>query len=192
MSTDPRALVTELCRHFYFQGWCTGTGGGMSVRDGERIYLAPSGVQKERIKPEDVYVLDADGRVIEQPADPALKQSECKPLFYNAYRDRDAGAVLHSHSRHAMLASLLFEDCFEIAEQPVPEPGPGEALAQVCYLGIDPTIRGWLDERGSYMDAVGIGDLIRASGVGVIVETNDPEKWLTGMRKLQARIEAAG
>ena len=39
---SPRQLVVDLCRQFYFQGWCTGTGGGISVRDGDRIYIAPS------------------------------------------------------------------------------------------------------------------------------------------------------
>lgn len=114
MVEDPRAVVVELCRHFYFQGWCTGTGGGMSVRDGERIYLAPSAVQKERLKPEDIFVLGLDGEVIEPPADPGLRQSQCKPLFFNAFVDRDAGAVLHSHGQNAMLVTLLFDDCFEI------------------------------------------------------------------------------
>lgn len=104
---DNRALVAELCRQFYFLGWCTGTGGGMSVRDGDRVYMAPSGVQKERIAPEDVFVLDLDGEVVERPGNPALRVSECMPLFYNAYRTRGAGAVLHSHSRHAALATLL-------------------------------------------------------------------------------------
>lgn len=38
-------------------GWVTGTGGGISIKHGEHIYLAPSGVQKERIKPEHIFVL---------------------------------------------------------------------------------------------------------------------------------------
>lgn len=36
----------------------TGTGGGTSIRDGERIYIAPSGVQKELMKPQDLFVMD--------------------------------------------------------------------------------------------------------------------------------------
>ena len=113
---DPRALVAELCRQFYFLGWCTGTGGGMSIREGDRVYMAPSGVQKERIRPADVFVLDLDGEVVERPENPALRISECMPLFYNAYRMRDAGAVLHSHSKHAVLATLLSGAAFEVAQ----------------------------------------------------------------------------
>lgn len=111
---DPRSLIVELCRQFYQQGWVSGTGGGISIREGEAVYIAPSGVQKERMRPEDLFVLDADGSVVEAPADPALRVSACAPLFYNAYRLRDAGAVLHSHSENAMLATLLFDDAFRV------------------------------------------------------------------------------
>jgi len=106
---DPRQIICDLCRQFYTQGWVSGTGGGISIKDGERVYMAPSGVQKERLSPEDIFVLDADGEVLEAPADPSLRVSACSPLFYNAFRIRGAGAVLHSHSLNAMLATLLFE-----------------------------------------------------------------------------------
>lgn len=103
---DPRALISSLCKQFYNQGWFTGTGGGISLRQDGRVYLAPTAVQKERIEPEDLFELDLDGNITARPANPALRTSACLPLFYNAYRMRDAGAVLHSHSRHAVLATL--------------------------------------------------------------------------------------
>lgn len=110
----PRALIVDLCRQFYTQGWVSGTGGGISLRDraAGRIYLAPSGVQKERLREDDLFVLDDAGEDVEAPVDPRLRQSACKPLFYNAYRMRDAGAVLHSHSLNAMLATLVFDETF--------------------------------------------------------------------------------
>ncbi len=105
-------LMCELCRQFYGLGWVSGTGGGISIRGVEGIYMAPSGVQKERLQPEDMYLLDGheldEVKVLRAPADAALKLSECRPLFYNAFRLRDAGAVLHSHSLWAMLASRMF------------------------------------------------------------------------------------
>ena len=72
------------------------------------------------------------------------------------------------------------EDCFAVAEADVPELGEGEALLEVRYLGIDPTIRGWLDERGNYMPGVEIGECVRSNGVGVIVETNNPQEYPLG------------
>ncbi len=29
----PRKLIPELCRHFYDQGWFSGTGGGISIKE---------------------------------------------------------------------------------------------------------------------------------------------------------------
>jgi methylthioribulose-1-phosphate dehydratase len=103
----PRTLVVELCRHFYGLGWVSGTGGGVSVRKDGRIYVAPSGVQKERLTEDDLYVLDNEGLVLERPAAQGLVPSACTPLFLNAYRKRDAGAVIHSHAMSAMLATFL-------------------------------------------------------------------------------------
>lgn len=112
--TQLRALIVELCQQFYGQGWVSGTGGGISIKRGDAIYMAPSGVQKERIRPADLFTVDDAGAVLSRPADPSLKLSECAPLFLNAYRLRGAGAVLHSHSIHAMLATLIFEDAFRV------------------------------------------------------------------------------
>ena len=107
---DPRALIVELCQQFYTQGWVSGTGGGISIRQEGRVYMAPSGVQKERLRPGELFVLDDAGEVLESPA--SGKLSACAPLFYNAFRLRDAGAVLHSHSINAMLATLIHGDEF--------------------------------------------------------------------------------
>jgi methylthioribulose-1-phosphate dehydratase len=102
-------LIAELCRQFYELGWVSGTGGGISIRDEHGIHMAPSGVQKERIAANDVFLLDAstleECRVLRQPG--SLRVSECQPLFYNAYRERGAGAVIHSHSLWAVLAARL-------------------------------------------------------------------------------------
>jgi ribulose-5-phosphate 4-epimerase/fuculose-1-phosphate aldolase len=122
-STDqdhPSNLIPRLCHHFYGLGWVTGTGGGISIRSGEYIYIAPSGVQKELLKPEDLFVLwYKEHAYIRTP--PKLKPSACTPLFLACY-DRGAGACIHTHSQWAVLVTLLVEQekgrdgCFEISE----------------------------------------------------------------------------
>ena len=104
-----KTLVAELCAHFYSQGWVSGTGGGISVRaKGGRIVMAPSGVQKERMHADDMFVLDEAGAVVETPRSGcSTKLSECAPLFLAAYQLRGAGAVIHSHAVEALLATLL-------------------------------------------------------------------------------------
>lgn len=111
---EGRSLVCDLCRTCYEHGWCSGTGGGVSIKVDERIIMAPSGVQKERMLPEDMFVLDTDGIILEEgvhrlPEMPRPKLSECAPLFMEAYKQRNAGAVLHSHALEAMLVTLIDE-----------------------------------------------------------------------------------
>jgi methylthioribulose-1-phosphate dehydratase len=133
---SPRALVVELCRQFYAQGWVSGTGGGISIRDGGKIYLAPSGVQKERIAEEDLYELDADGGVLCAPADPRLTPSACQPLFFNAYRLRNAGAVIHSHALDAMLVTLLYGEQFECTQLEMIKGIEGHGYYDRCVVPI--------------------------------------------------------
>ncbi|KAF9172081.1 hypothetical protein BGX21_002510 [Mortierella sp. AD011] len=105
--THPANLIPELCRLFYKVGWVTGTGGGISIRKDQHVYIAPSGVQKERIQPEDLFVLElANRHVLRRPL--VFKPSACTPLFYNAYTMREAGACIHTHSQHAVMATLLY------------------------------------------------------------------------------------
>ncbi|KAK4874694.1 hypothetical protein RN001_014054 [Aquatica leii] len=105
----PKNLIPELCRQFYTLGWVTGTGGGISIKHEDKIYIAPSGVQKERIQPNDMFVQDIHGKDIElPPPDKKLKKSQCTPLFMCAYTKRNAGAVIHTHSKYALMATMLF------------------------------------------------------------------------------------
>lgn len=113
--TDSKALICDLARSFYALGWVSGTGGGICIREGERVVMAPSGVQKERMAPEQMFTIALDGSVLERPDDPLLRPSECSSLFLAAINLRGAGAVVHSHSMHAVLATLLFDDELSIS-----------------------------------------------------------------------------
>ena len=106
---DIREQICAMCRSFYTLGWVSGTGGGISIRHADRIYMAPSGVEKERIQPTDIFVLDLQGNPVEGPGNPTLKLTECAPLFLSAYDLRNAGAVIHSHSMNVLLATMLAE-----------------------------------------------------------------------------------
>src|SRR5438132_7440846 len=54
-------------------------------------------------------------------------------------------------------------------EEPVREPGDGELLVKVLYLSLDPAMRGWMNEGKSYIAPVGIGEVMRAGGVGHVI-----------------------
>jgi methylthioribulose 1-phosphate dehydratase/enolase-phosphatase E1 len=107
----PRDLVSDLCAAFYTLGWVTGTGGSISIRHGDRVFMAPSGVQKERMQPQDIFVLDASGAELTVPRPlprgPTLKLSQCAPLFQHAFNLRGAGACIHTHDINAVMVTLL-------------------------------------------------------------------------------------
>ena len=63
---------------------------------------------------------------------------------------------------------------FEFSTTPAAEPGPGEALVKVLYLSLDPAMRGWMNEGRSYIAPVGLGEVMRAGGVGRVIASNDP------------------
>ncbi|KAG0644951.1 Methylthioribulose-1-phosphate deHydratase [Hyphodiscus hymeniophilus] len=117
-STDPQHpanLIPELCKKFWTLGWVTGTGGGASIRNDDLVYLAPSGVQKELMKPEDIYVLELSKQLdpkkrIYLRSPPAFKPSQCTPLFIAAFTKCGAGCCIHTHSQWAVLVTLLLEN----------------------------------------------------------------------------------
>ncbi|KAM0935895.1 putative 2-hydroxy-3-keto-5-methylthiopentenyl-1-phosphate phosphatase [Dioscorea sansibarensis] len=118
--SETRSLVAELCRQFYTLGWVSGTGGSITIkvhddsvpRPHQIIVMSPSGVQKERMAPEDMYVMSGDGTVLSAPSpkpypNKAPKCSDCGPLFLKAYEMRNAGAVIHSHGMESCLVTML-------------------------------------------------------------------------------------
>ncbi|CAK9182997.1 unnamed protein product [Ilex paraguariensis] len=117
---ETKALISELCRQFYDLGWVSGTGGSITIKvhddsipkPQQLIIMSPSGVQKERMVPEDMYVLSPSGSILSSPlAKPyphkPPKCSDCAPLFMKAYEIHNAGAVIHSHGMEACLVTML-------------------------------------------------------------------------------------
>ncbi len=67
---------------------------------------------------------------------------------------------------------LVGEENFTYEENPIPEPGEGEVLVRNLYLSFDPTQRGWMEDRESYLPPVALGEPMRAGSVGQVVTSN--------------------
>jgi methylthioribulose-1-phosphate dehydratase len=106
---ETRDLLCELLRVFYDKGWVSGTGGGIcGPSDDGKMFLAPTGVHKERVRPDDFFVVDpADGTVLVPAVDPSLRPSECNGIFCAVARLRGSHSVMHSHAIGAVLAADL-------------------------------------------------------------------------------------
>ncbi len=59
-------------------------------------------------------------------------------------------------------------------KEPARAPEEGEALVEVAYLSLDPAMRGWMNEGKSYIPPVKIGEVMRALGVGKVLESKAP------------------
>ena len=69
---------------------------------------------------------------------------------------------------------LVTPDDFTPATEAVPDLAEGEALMRTVYLGMDATVRTWLNRGEGYLPAVGIGEVVRCSGIGRVVATRCP------------------
>src|SRR3954451_7517957 len=66
---------------------------------------------------------------------------------------------------------LLVPEDTELVSVPAPEPAESEALVRITYVGVDAAARTWLDDQPGYLPPVQIGEVVRAAGIGVIVES---------------------
>ena len=67
---------------------------------------------------------------------------------------------------------LVSREDFEVVDAKVPEPGDNELLVETLYLGLDATVRTWLSKAEGYIPPVEIGEVVRCSGVGRVLESN--------------------
>ncbi|MFC5511191.1 NADP-dependent oxidoreductase [Massilia jejuensis] len=51
----------------------------------------------------------------------------------------------------------------------------GEVRVKILYISLDPAMRGWMNDARSYVRPVAIGEVMRAGGVGVVVESASPK-----------------
>ncbi len=59
-------------------------------------------------------------------------------------------------------------------EEAVAEPKEGELLIKVLYISLDPAMRMWINDVRSYMPPVGIGEVMRALGLGIVTASRNP------------------
>ena len=68
---------------------------------------------------------------------------------------------------------MVSEQHFTLTNTETPVLGEGEVLIKTLMLSFDPAMRGWMDDKPSYLPPVAINEPMRASGIGQVVESND-------------------
>ena len=61
-----------------------------------------------------------------------------------------------------------------LSDAPLAELAEGEVRVRVSAISLDPAMRGWMNEGKSYIAPVGIGEVMRAGGVGVVEASRHP------------------
>ena len=67
-------------------------------------------------------------------------------------------------------------DVFEVVTNKIPSAGPGEILVKQSHMSLDPAMFGWMNaDPESYIPPVALGDVMRSSGLGEVIESNHPD-----------------
>ena len=66
---------------------------------------------------------------------------------------------------------LLGPQDTELVTTVTPAPADGEALLRTTYIGLDAAARTWLNDQPGYLPPVALGEVVRAAGIGEVVET---------------------
>ncbi|WP_020496279.1 class II aldolase/adducin family protein [Sciscionella marina] len=103
---DTSEHIVAVCLRMLEERLVIGTSGNVSVREGERIHITPTGVDYRSLKPEDIPVVDPQGVQLQGKLAPTSEL----PLHLAVYAARpDASAIVHTHALHATAVSTLCE-----------------------------------------------------------------------------------
>ena len=70
-------------------------------------------------------------------------------------------------------SGLPTRDNWEFTTEPVTEPVEGGVLVKTLAISLDPAMRGWMNEGKSYIAPVGIGEVMRAGGIGKVIASKN-------------------
>ena len=68
---------------------------------------------------------------------------------------------------------------FRVVQRPVPVCPQGGLLVQSLYLSVEPAMRGWVSDEQNYSPPVPLGSVMRALGVGRVLQSDTPQ-WTAG------------
>jgi L-fuculose-phosphate aldolase len=118
-----RTEVVDVLRRLEAARLVTGTSGNVSARDAQTglIAISPTSMPYDRIRPEDVSVVDPEGELLEGAA-PSVEL----PMHLAIQSGRpEVAAIVHTHSPHATAVGLVLDEIpILLAEQGAAVGGP--------------------------------------------------------------------
>ena len=99
-------LLAELCaaaESFYGRGYAFGSTGNVSVRDGARVWITPTGKSLKGLRPEQLACVSLEGESLDEN-----RPSKEFPFHLAVYARRpEARAVVHLHTLYLVALSCL-------------------------------------------------------------------------------------
>ncbi len=106
MSSSIKSEIVKFGKLLYERHLNAAYGGNLSIRDGDKVYITPSGLNKAFMEEVDIMVTDLDGNVIERPIKQLKPSSEAK-MHYAIYKTRaNIKAVIHSHPPYCISLAI--------------------------------------------------------------------------------------
>ena len=87
---------------------------------------------------------------------------------------------------------------FNLVKETIPEISDGEILVRNHFISLDPAQRGWMSDAPSYMPPIPLGDSVRASAVGKVIQSKnanfETDQWVLGLNAIEeySRVAEGG
>jgi len=103
---EVRIEIVEYLQKLITHGLTKGTGGNISVFDEKTglMAISPSGMDYFKLVPEDVVVMDLDGKVVDGKRKPS-SEYDMHRIFYQ--KRKDIKSVVHAHSPYASVLACM-------------------------------------------------------------------------------------
>jgi L-fuculose-phosphate aldolase len=102
-----RKQVLDAVLDAFDLGLIKGTSGNIAVREGDAIAITPSGIAYKNMTPEDITIVDTNGKWIDGP----YKPSSELPMHLAVLRARnDVNATVHTHGMFATIMAMSDEE----------------------------------------------------------------------------------
>jgi len=105
---NPRETLSEFWEKLHDKQWVFPSGGSLTLRSGEEIFMTPKMKSPFDVKPDEIYVFDNEDKDDITEAPEHLEVSSDADFLMAIYKLRKPGAILHSVNCQAMIASHLF------------------------------------------------------------------------------------
>ena len=177
-----RQHVVDMCRTMLDRGYLKATEGNVSVRiPGKRLYaVTPSNYDYEKMRAEDVCIVDFDGKHVADGSAPGLVPSVEAGMHANVYRVRpDVNAIVHTHQPYASALAFLRRDIPALTDEQARFLGRRVAIVDYAPAGT-----GFLAKNVEKTVAGGDNAFILANH-GVVALGTDPDRAVFTMALLE-------